>query len=188
MKQLLAIILCSSLSFGAIETISSFEADFSQTVIDDKNSTLTYSGHIAAKKPQSAVWNYYNPIKKDIFISKYRVVVIEPEIEQVIIRKVESNFDFFILIKNAKKIAKNTYEANYKETKFKIIMKEDLIESISYKDEFENDVKITFINQKQNKIIDEKVFFVNYGYRFIRFWKFITKLTLILSRETNRHG
>jgi len=166
MKLLLSIILCSSLSYGAIDNINSFQAEFTQSVTDDKNVSIEYNGLIAAKKPQNAVWNYLMPIKKDVYISKYKVTVVEPEIEQVIIRRIESNFDFFILIKNAVKVNDNTYEANYKETKFMIKIDNSLIESISYKDEFDNDVKIIFRNQKQNiEILDSK-FIAKYPVEF----------------------
>ena len=159
-------LLCSTLSFAAIDNINSFEASFTQSVTDDKNSSLNYNGHVQAKKPQSAVWNYLEPIKKDVYIWKHSVTIVEPEIEQVIIRRIESNFDFFMLIKNAVKISTNTYKANYKESIFIITTKNNLIESISYKDEFDNDIKIVFKNQKQNIDIDENVFVANYPLQF----------------------
>lgn len=166
MKQLLMTLLCSTLSFAAIDNINSFEADFIQSVTDDKNSSLNYSGYVCAKKPQSAVWNYIEPIKKDVYINKYSVIVVEPEIEQVIIRRIESNFDFFMMIRNAIKISEDIYEANYKETKFIITTKNSLIESISYKDEFDNNVKIIFKNQKQNIDIEENKFIAKYPLEF----------------------
>ena len=139
MKQLWITILCSTLSFASIDDINSFKADFIQSVTDDKNISLNYSGHISASKPQNAIWNYVKPIKKDVYINKYRVIVVEPEIEQVIIRKIKSNFDFFMMIKNAVQIDKN---------------------------KFENDVKISFKNQKQNIKIDKEVFVAKYPLEF----------------------
>ncbi|WP_455756096.1 LolA-like outer membrane lipoprotein chaperone [Sulfurimonas sp.] len=166
MKSLLSIILCSSLSYGAIDNINSFQAEFIQSVTDDKNVSLQYNGHISAKKPQNAVWNYLKPIKKDVYINKYSVTVVEPEIEQVIIRRIKSNFDFFVLVKNAVEVNKNTYETMYKETKFTITTQNELIKSISYKDEFDNDVKIIFKNQKQNIKIDKEIFIAKYPLEF----------------------
>lgn len=166
MKQVLMAVLCSTLSFGAIDNINSFKADFIQSVTDDNNSTLSYSGYVVAKKPQNALWNYSKPIKKDVYINEYSVTIVEPEIEQVIIKRIESNFDFFMMIKNAIKISKNRYEANYKEAKFIIATKNDLIESISYRDEFDNKVKIVFKNQKQDIDIEDKVFIPNYPLEF----------------------
>ena len=166
MKQLMITLLCSTLSFGAIDNINSFEADFTQSVTDDKNSSLSYSGYVAAKKPKNAVWNYIEPIKKDVYINDRMVTIIEPEIEQVIVRRIESNFDFFMMIKNAVKINENIYEANYKESKFIIFITNNLIESISYKDEFDNNVKIIFKNQKQNIKLADELFRANIPIEF----------------------
>ncbi len=166
MKQLFTFILSFTLGFASFDNTNAFEADFTQSVTDDKNKSLIYKGHIIASKPQNALWNYTSPIKKDVYISKYSVTIIEPEIEQVIIRKIESNFDFFNMIRNAKEIEKNRYEANYKESKFIITTKDELIESISYIDEFENSVKIIFKNQKQNEEIDLELFIPNYSLDF----------------------
>ncbi len=144
--------------FANIGFIESFEADFTQTVTDEKNKALTYKGHIIASKPQYALWKYTSPIQKDIYINAFNVTIIEPEIEQVIIRKLESSFDFFHMIKDAKEIAKNKFIALYKETKFTITTQNKLLKSISYIDEFENNVTIVFTNQKQNIQINPDIF------------------------------
>lgn len=156
-----SLLLCT-LSFASMDTIESFKADFTQSVTDDKNATLLYNGHLLAQKPQNAVWHYTSPIKKVVYMDEFRVSIVEPEIEQVIIRKIQSNLDFFHMIKNAKKLDDTIYEANYKKTTFLIIIKKSLIESISYKDAFENDVKIVFKNQKQNLKIKEEEFIADY--------------------------
>ena len=70
------------------------------------------------------------------------------------------------MVKNAKKIKKNLYLANYKDSKFTITTKNELLESISYIDEFENRVKIVFENQKQNEKIDEELFTPRYSLEF----------------------
>lgn len=166
MKYLLATLLCSTLSFASFNNVKSFRADFSQSVTDDKNSTLSYHGHIEAQEPQSAVWNYLSPIKKDVYIDRFRVTVVEPEIEQVIVRTIESNFDFFKMIQSAKRITEDKYEGIYRERKFFITTKNNLIQSILYKDDFENSVKIIFTNQEQNVRIDEDVFIAKYPLEF----------------------
>lgn len=158
MKYLLITILLISQAFASLEQINSFEADFSQSITDDKNKVLVYNGHVMASKPQNAKWSYYKPVKKDVYINKFEVVVVEPEIEQVIVRRVESKLDFFKMISNAKEIEKNVYIANFKDSKFTIVQSDNSIESISYIDEFENRVKIVFKNIKQNHSIDLKIF------------------------------
>jgi len=162
MKYLILCFILLSQAFASIDNIKSFEADFTQTITDDKNKVLTYSGHVAASKPQFATWNYFTPVRKDIYITPFMVTIVEPEIEQVIVRKIESNFNFFQMIKNAKKIKENVYEANYKNSIFKIIQKENNIESLEYIDEFENNVKVVFKNQRQNHKIPLKIFTPEY--------------------------
>ena len=144
--------------FASLNDIVSFEADFIQSITDDKNKTLSYNGHIVASKPQNARWSYEKPVKKDVYINNFEVTIVEPEIEQVIVKKLESNFDFFKIISKAKKVQNNIYSAFYKDSEFTIIKKGTLIESISYLDKFENRVKITFKNQKQNHNINDDLF------------------------------
>jgi len=166
MKYLYTLLLTSTLAFASFDSLNSFEADFTQSVTDDKNKSLVYTGHVIASKPQNAIWNYTKPIKKDVYVSRFRVTIIEPEIEQVIIRRIDSNMDFFSMIQNAKEIKKGLFEAHYKEAKFMITTKNEVIETISYLDEFENKVKIVFENQKQNKEIDIELFTPKYPLEF----------------------
>ncbi len=158
MKKILLIAILATQVFAFFDEIDTFKADFIQTVTDEKNKVLTYNGNIVASKPQNAKWEYTSPITKDVYINQSTVTIIEPEIEQVIIRKIESNFDFFKMIKNAKKMKKNIYMAKFENSTFIIVTKKERIQSISYLDEFENTVKISFKNQEQNKEIDSGVF------------------------------
>ena len=151
---------------ASLGDIVSFQADFTQSVTDDKKKVLTYSGSVLAAKPQNALWRYSKPVNKDVYINSRRVTIIEPEIEQVIIKRIESNFDFFNMIKNAKKIEKNIYLAIYKNSEFRITTKDELIKSISYIDEFENSVEVLFDNQKQNDKINEELFIPNIPLEF----------------------
>ena len=166
MKFLIITILLINSLFASMNNINSFEADFTQIITDEKNKKLSYSGHVSAIKPQTAIWSYVTPVNKNVYINKYEVTIVEPEIEQVIIKRLESNFSFFNMIKNAKKVDKNTYEAFYKSSKFTITQNNNLIESISYIDEFENNVKIVFKNQKINKEIDKNVFIPKFSLDF----------------------
>ena len=151
---------------ASLGDIVSFQADFTQSVTDDKKKVLTYNGSVLASKPQNALWRYSKPVNKDVYINSRRVTIIEPEIEQVIIKRIESNFDFFNMIKNAKKIEKNIYMAIYKDSEFTITTKDELIKSISYIDEFENSVEVVFDNQKQNDKINKELFIPNIPLEF----------------------
>ena len=162
----MSILMITTALFSSMANINSFESDFKQTITDDKNKSLSYIGHVSAIKPQTALWKYDKPVNKSVFINRYEVTVVEPEIEQVIIKDIVSNFSFFNMIKNAKKIGKNKYEAVYQSSKFIIEQENNVIESISYIDEFENNVIITFTNQKINQKIDIRVFIPKYSLDF----------------------
>ncbi len=166
MKHIFLYLTCTPLALASMGDISSFQADFTQSVTDDKKKVLTYSGSVLASKPQNALWRYSKPVNKDVYINSRRVTIIEPEIEQVIIKNIESNFDFFNMIKNAKEVKENVYTAMYKNSEFTITTKEKLIESISYIDEFENRVEVVFENQIQNNKIDEELFVPNIPLEF----------------------
>jgi len=159
MKFILFILFFCISSFASLKDIYSFEADFEQNITDEKNKTLVYKGHIIASKPQNALWTYKEPVKKTIYINNLSATIIEPELEQVIIREISSNFDIFKMIKNAKKITKNEYETTYKNTKFNITIQNNFIKSISYNDNFDNHIKIIFTNQKQNHTINKGIFY-----------------------------
>ena len=158
MRHIFLLQLLFSFSFSQMNEINSFEANFIQTITDEHAKELTYKGHIQAQKPQKALWTYINPVEKKVYINAREIVIVEPEIEQVIIKKISNEFDFFSMMKNAKQIDKNLYVTTFKETQFKIIIENSIIQSISYRDEFDNEVKIKFTKQIQNKEIDKELF------------------------------
>ncbi|WP_457744003.1 LolA-like outer membrane lipoprotein chaperone [Sulfurimonas sp.] len=158
MKKLLFLTFLAVSSYANINDIKYFKADFTQSIVDDQNKTIEYLGHVQAAKPQYALWEYKTPINKQVYILPNKVVIIEPELEQAIIKKITGNFDFFSLIKNAKRIGKDDYVANFNNTKYDIKLVNGIIESISYKDEFENNVKILFAHQVENIKYKKKIF------------------------------
>ena len=159
MKKIFLFCIMVSLGFGAIlENVNSFEADFSQTINDKENKVVVYYGHVIAKKPQLAKWHYTKPIQKTVYIDNHSVVVLEPELEQAIIRKIKDDFNIFDLLQNATKIAKNKYQAKYKETVFTIVYDGKNITKLTYNDNFDNLVTIKFSNQHYNKTYEKSIF------------------------------
>ncbi|MBA1432377.1 MAG: outer-membrane lipoprotein carrier protein LolA [Epsilonproteobacteria bacterium] len=161
MKQKFLLLILATASFANIETIQSFEADFTQNIVDDKNKTIAYYGHVKAMKPQYALWTYTKPIDKQVYILQNKAIIIEPELEQAIIKKIGDNLDFFQLIKHAQKLDNERYLAHYNNTTFIISTKGNKIVSIAYKDEFENRVTIDFTHQIVNKKMDKREFSPN---------------------------
>jgi len=153
MKKLILSAVLTLNCYANIENLQYFEADFTQNITDDNNKTIKYEGHIKAAKPQYALWEYKTPINKQVYILPTQVVVIEPDLEQAIVKKLSRSFDIFTLIKKAKKVDKNTLVATFQNTTYTIKLNKDVIETISYVDEFENNVKIDFRNESENKKI-----------------------------------
>lgn len=159
MKKLFFLAIAAVSSYANISDMNYFEADFTQKIVDDQNKTILYKGHVVAAKPQYALWQYETPINKKVYISPSKITMIEPDLEQAIIKHISENFDFFALIKNAKKVNEKNYIANFKNHKYTITLNsKNEIEFISYVDEFENNVKIVFEKQMKNKEYKKEIF------------------------------
>ena len=158
MKFKLLLMLLSSAAFAEITDLTSFQANFEQSITDEKNKKIVYKGTIQASQPRYALWKYAQPIEKTVYVLKNKVIMIEPDLEQAIIKTIKSNFDFFSLLKSAKEIKKDVYTATFNNINYTIYTKGMRIESISYIDEFENKVKIAFKDQKVNEKIDLNIF------------------------------
>ena len=166
MQYIFLLLFSFTLSYSDILSINSFEADFNQTITDEKGKVLQYQGHVSSMKPKFALWSYLSPIKKDIYIQQRVVTIVEPEIEQVIIKHISSDYDFFTIIQNAKKIEKNKYLALFQEHEYTIELLNSKIHSISYKDEFDNETLILFSKQQQNEKIAKEVFIPKYSLEY----------------------
>jgi len=138
--------------------MNSYEADFRQVVTNDKGNTLEYSGHIKAMKPQYALWEYLKPSSKLIYINKNMATIIEPDLEQVIVKKLHNSIDFFKIIKNARKIDKNKYVAEFQSVHYTINIIDSDLKSIEYKDQLDNAILINFTKQVVNKAMSIKEF------------------------------
>ncbi len=158
MRFFLLFFLSTLTLFANFIQLHSFSANFTQTITDEQNKKLIYTGSLQAKEPQSALWLYKTPIKKSIYIKDNRVIVIEPELEQAIIKHIPANFDFFHMIKNAKQINKDTYITTLEGNTYTISVKNGLIVALDYKDDFGNSIHIVFSHQSQNKPINDTLF------------------------------
>jgi outer membrane lipoprotein carrier protein len=156
LKYIFIITLLFTSLFSGISKLNSFSANFLQTITDETGKTLSYRGSIKAVKPQFATWKYEFPVEKHVFINAEKIVIVEPELEQVIIKNIDDKFDFFSMIKDAKKVDNNFYIAHYKDTKFNIKIINSIIQSITYTDEFGNKIEIIFTNQLQNAKIEKQ--------------------------------
>ncbi|NPA74303.1 MAG: outer membrane lipoprotein chaperone LolA [Epsilonproteobacteria bacterium] len=145
------------LSANSLQDIRTIKSDFTQTITNESNKTIRYSGKFYADADGKALWIYEKPIQKSIYYLNGKVVVIEPELEQAIFSKFE-NFPKILTILKSAKPKNGKLVAACCDTDYQISVKNKKIKSISYKDKVGNSVKITFSNQEINIILDDSVF------------------------------
>jgi len=158
MKTLILLLAALTTLFGFTDSIRTFSADFTQQIVDDTNKTITYEGHVDATRPDKAHWHYFTPVEKSVFVIGHKVTIIEPELEQAIVKTFRDEIDLFKILANAVKLDDETYLATHKSQEFFIRIRNDIPLAISYHDAFENNVHIRFSAQKVNRSLDDTLF------------------------------
>jgi len=158
MKLFTTFILTCSVIFAGVFDFDTISSEFKQTITNEENSKIVYTGNFYATTKAKALWVYKSPIDKKIYFSQNQVVIIEPELEQVIITNLESTPNLTEILKSAKKADNNTYETTYDDVKYIIHVKNEKIDSINYSDKLENRVKIELFNQAINTFLDDVLF------------------------------
>jgi len=158
MKSLLLLIVSLSSLFAFADSVRSFSADFTQQITDDTNKTITYDGHVDAARPDKARWEYREPIEKSVFVIGQKVTIIEPELEQAIVKTFRDEIDLFKILSKAEKLDDETYLAEHKSQKFLLKIRDDVPMAISYRDAFDNTIRILFSHQKVNRNLPEALF------------------------------
>ena len=139
--------------------IKTIQADFTQSITNDQNAVVTYQGKMyATQEKNQALWEYKVPIIKQIYYKEGKLVIIEPELEQVIYAKLDKIPNILALLKSAKKISENTLQTTFNALTYNITLKEGKLEKIFYKDEMQNSVMIVFQNEVVNDPIQESRF------------------------------
>jgi outer membrane lipoprotein carrier protein len=145
MKSLISFILvlfCANAS--ELKDINSYQASFTQSIVNNSNKEILYNGSIYIKQPSNALWKYIDPIEKNVYILANKVIIVEPDLEQVIISTLKEEINILNLLKNSSKISKTKYEANVYDKKYILTIKNGQLTQINYKDEIENKVTIYF--------------------------------------------
>ena len=151
-------IICSNLVAQDIEEIKTFEAKFTQIIVNVTNKKIEYKGKIYIKEPSKILWKYESPIIKNVYIIKDFAIIDEPELEQAIFTSLKKEINIVKLLENAKKIKENTYLTSMYDVDYKIVIENSRIKSIQYKDEIENSITILFSDIIQNHDLDETIF------------------------------
>lgn len=127
-----------------------FEGNFNQTIINASGKEIVYKGKVFIKEPAKILWQYKNPIIKNVYVIANTAIVDEPELEQVIYTRLQSEINLLSLIKKAKKIDENSYIATLGDTQYELLFINNVLSTINYEDTLENKVSISFKEVKLN--------------------------------------
>lgn len=152
---LLIVSAFANIDFDEIKT---FKADFVQTITNESSKKISYEGRLFIKNSGKVLWQYIKPIKKDVYMVGQNVIIVEPELEQVIFTSLEKNIDMVTLLKEAQKVNDNLYTTKLYDVEYFIQIKEDDISKIYFKDELSNQVEIDFSNSEKNTEIEDSFF------------------------------
>lgn len=158
MRLIFYIFALFTYSFAQEFNFNSIKSDFVQTITSPENSSIIYEGQFFAKKPDFALWQYYKPTIKSIYIKDKEILIAEPELEQVIISKLEKSPNISAILNSATKVSNNLYKATYEETIYHIEMQNNLPKKITYQDKLDNNVTLLFKNPKINITLDKNLF------------------------------
>jgi len=145
-------------TYAGVLDFKTLHCDFTQTITNDENTTITYTGSFYATSQKKALWVYKTPVEKKVYFKNNKVFILEPELEQVIITTLKSSPNITEIIKKAKKVLKNRYVTTFDDTRYFIATKDGKISSISYKDKLRNRVKILLSNVEKDTILDDAIF------------------------------
>ena len=151
-------VIISSLQALEFKNLKSIQADFKQTIINNADQRIIYSGKLFIKEPSRILWKYEEPIIKNVFLINTMVIIDEPELEQAIFTTLNAEVNLLALLKSAKKISNEKYEANINEVKYTFLIKNNKIDKIIHKDELDNKVSIELFNSVYNEEINESIF------------------------------
>ena len=170
--RIVSLLLLSIHLFGGslFENISTFQADFRQVVTSD-NTNIVYQGEIYIKKPNLLFWKYQAPVRKLVYILNSRLFIVEPDLEQVIIRNISKIDRFIEILNQSKKVSENRYIANIDNREYLITLHNEKLHRIIYNDELDNRVEITFSNIQTNIELENSIFTPQIGEEFDRVYQ-----------------
>ena len=158
-----ALFCVTCIASNDIRDLDSFKASFVQVIVSNSQNKIEYTGDVFIKKSGKILWKYKTPVVKNVYINNDYAVVDEPELEQAIYTKLDSEINIIKLLNNSKKVNENSYTTKIEDVDYliKTSKTDDKISYIKYKDKLENDVEIKFSNVVQNGEIQDEIFKFN---------------------------
>ncbi len=135
-----------------------FEGNFTQTIVNATGKEIIYKGKVFIKEPAKILWQYQEPIVKNVYVIVNTAIIDEPELEQVIYTKLQNEINLLTMIKKAKKVDSSNYIATLSDIDYKMNFQDGKLSTINYIDTLENSVAIVFNDVKVNESIDNERF------------------------------
>jgi outer membrane lipoprotein carrier protein len=105
------IIFLITINLNAIQiNIKPFEANFTQTVTNINKKSISYKGNIYFNNDKNVLWKYLTPTIKNIYITKNKLIIEEPDLEQAIYTTIDDKLNLTKLLNNVTKISNNIYQ------------------------------------------------------------------------------
>jgi len=155
---MLLLIFSSSLLGFNFDKIDTFQADFSQSIFNQSGKEIKYTGKVFLKKPFKILWEYSEPIQKNVYLIDNNVTIIEPDLEQAIFSKIDKEINILKIIQSGKEIAPNTYESILYNRPYQFLISNNQLSSIQYTDDVDNKIVINFSNISQNQPIKDAIY------------------------------
>jgi outer membrane lipoprotein carrier protein len=153
------IIFLITISLNAIQiNIKPFEANFTQTVTNINKKSISYKGNIYFNNDKNVLWKYLTPTIKNIYITKNKLIIEEPNLEQAIYTTIDDKLNLTKLLNNVTKISNNIYQTTVNDIKYTMIIDTNKIKQINYKDPLDNLIKIDFFNIQNNPKFSKNLF------------------------------
>ena len=97
--------------------------------------------------------------------------MVEPDLEQVIIKSISTSFQLINLLEDSQKIDENRYSTKVNEKEYLFILKNSILHRVIYNDELGNFIEVTFTNPKIDKEIGDNLFIPNIPNYFDRIYQ-----------------
>ncbi|MEO1942448.1 MAG: LolA-like outer membrane lipoprotein chaperone [Campylobacterales bacterium] len=120
-----------------------FSAKFTQIVKGEEGENLQYRGEVYYQRGEGLYWHYTSPVEKKIWIIQNRIVIYEPDIEQVTISTRRRGLNLERLLKGARELSRGHYTTEVEGREYNFTYS-DRLEEIKYRDRIGNLVVIKF--------------------------------------------
>lgn len=157
MKKISILFAFCVLAFSNELDYTSLKSDFTQTVTSG-DAKIIYKGSFSATDDNKAVWIYTEPTNKTIYFGQDKVMIVEPDLEQVIVSNLKDSPNLTKILKSAKKVSNDRYEATFDGITYKVLLQNSLPSIITYKDKLDNAVEIKLKNTQKDISIDRDDF------------------------------